>query len=120
LKNTLSVFDVTGHHPEKFYHGFVLGLIVSLEATHEVQSNKESGYGRYDVMLIPKDPTQLGLVLEFKAVSDSKVPLSEAADQALQQILDRHYAQHLRSRGIQKIRHLGLAFRNKDVMVSHA
>ncbi len=118
LQNTLSLFDVTGHQPEKFYHGFVLGMTVSLELTHEVQSNKESGFGRYDVMLIPKDPSQLGIVMEFKTVSDEKVVLSQAAEQALQQVIDRGYAQTLRSKGIERILQLGLAFHHKTVAVT--
>ena len=118
IQNSFSIFDVSGHHPEKFYHGFVLGMIISLEDRYDVQSNKESGYGRYDVMLIPKDPAQLGIVMEFKTVTDANLPLTEAADLALQQVLDRDYAQTLRSRGIQRILQLGLAFYRKDVAVS--
>ena len=53
--NNLSYFDVSGKEPEKVYHAFVLGMLISLSNTHEVKSNKESGYGRYDVMIIPKD-----------------------------------------------------------------
>ncbi len=117
LQDTFSIFDVTGLHPEKFYHGFVLGMMVSLQKTHEIQSNKESGYGRYDVMLIPKDPSKLGIVLEFKTVRDANIPLLEAAQEALQQIIDRNYTQTLRNKGIQQILQLGLAFRHKEVAV---
>ena len=53
--NNISYFDVSGKEPEKVYHAFVLGMLVSLSNTYEVKSNKESGYGRYDVMIIPKD-----------------------------------------------------------------
>lgn len=120
LQDTFSIFDVTGKHPEKFYHGFVLGLIVSLEATHDVQSNKESGYGRYDVMLIPKDRTQLGIVMEFKTVREANMSLTQAAEQALQQITERGYAQTLRSKGISEILQLGLAFYHKQVAVMSA
>jgi hypothetical protein len=67
LKESLSHFDVKGHHPEKFYHGFVLGLMVGLSETHIVESNKESGDGRYDVMIIPKDLTKLGLIAAIPA-----------------------------------------------------
>lgn len=116
LQNVISIFDASGgHYPERFYHGFVLGLVVSLEATHEVQSNRESGYGRYDVMLIPKD-SQLGIVMEFKTTTHAQ-NLSQAAEQALQQIIEKNYAQQLRSKGIQKILHLGLAFHHKEVAI---
>lgn len=117
LLQVCSVFDVTGHHPEKFYHGFVLGLMVSLSATHVVQSNQESGYGRYDVMLIPKDRTQLGIMMEFKTVRDNKMDLQQAAEQALQQIIDRRYAETLKNQGILRVLQLGLAFHDRDVQV---
>ncbi len=118
LEITFSLFDVTGRHPEKFYHGFVLGLIVSLQATHEVQSNKESGDGRYDVMLIPKDPTQLGIVMEFKTIRNAAQSLEEAAEEALQQIIDRRYAATLKSHGIVQVLQIGLAFYHKKVRIA--
>jgi Predicted AAA-ATPase/PD-(D/E)XK nuclease superfamily len=115
LIQTLSIFDATGREPEKFYHGFVLGMMVSLSDTHEVKSNHESGYGRYDVMLIPKDIEQLGIVIEFKTVRDEKIDLKSAAAEALQQIEHRAYATELKQRGLQRILKMGLAFRNKEV-----
>ncbi len=117
LESTLSLFDVTGRHPEKFYHGFVLGLMVALQETHEVQSNKEGGQGRYDVMLIPKDPSQLGIVLEFKT-ADSEKQLAGTAEQALQQIRDRDYAAMLHSKGVTHIMQMGLAFYHKKVLMA--
>lgn len=117
LLESASFFDVQGRHPEKFYHGFVLGLIVGLKNTHEVRSNRESGYGMYDVMLIPKDLTKLGLILEFKTVSDSRQDLTKTAEQALAQIKARDYATELRRCGIQKILSVGLAFYGKQVVV---
>lgn len=117
LLESFSFFDVKGTHPEIFYHGFVLGLVVSLGETHEVRSNKESGYGVYDVMLIPKDKDQLGLILEFKTVHDPEKELKFAATEALQQIKDRQYAAELQQRGIRKILSVGLAFRGKQVVV---
>lgn len=117
LDLSFSIFDVTGKHPERFYHGFILGLMVTLNDTYEVQSNKESGGGRYDVMLIPHDKTKLGLVLEFKTIRDDTIDLTQGAEQALQQIIDRRYADTLRAQGIQQILQVGLAFREKDVKV---
>jgi Predicted AAA-ATPase/PD-(D/E)XK nuclease superfamily len=115
LIQTISIFDATGREPEKFYHGFVLGMMVSLSDTHEVKSNHESGYGRYDVMLIPKDTEQLGVVIEFKTVRDEKIDLKSAATDALQQIEQRAYTAELNQRGIQHVLKMGLAFRNKEV-----
>jgi hypothetical protein len=117
LKESSSFFDVKGQHPEKFYHGFVLGLIVSLADTHTVQSNKESGDGRYDVMLIPKDTTQLGLILEFKVAEEGDA-LDETAEQALRQIGECGYETELRQKNIQRILKVGLAFRAKEVAIA--
>ena len=117
LIETLSIFDTSGREPEKFYHGFVLGMMVSLSETHEVKSNYESGYGRYDVMLIPKDREQLGIILEFKTVREKKTSLKQAARDALQQIIQRQYAAQLHQQGIHNILQIGLAFRGKQVFV---
>ncbi|MCL5436886.1 MAG: ATP-binding protein, partial [Candidatus Dependentiae bacterium] len=72
VEQALSIFDVTGKNPEKFYHGLVLGMLASLQATHEVISNRESGLGRYDVSIFPKDVHQLGIIMEFKVVKKKR------------------------------------------------
>lgn len=118
LKESTSHFDTQGRHPEKFYHGFVLGLMASLRDTHIIRSNKESGYGRYDVMLIPKDLQQLGLILEFK-VADDDVPLADEAQEALAQINARAYETEMKQSGVQRIVKIGLASRNKEVAMAH-
>jgi hypothetical protein len=114
LKESSSFFDAGGENPEKFYHGFVLGLIVGLADTHIVQSNKESGYGRYDVMIIPKDIQQLGLVLEFKVAKEG-MTLTQTAEEALAQIEARDYETELRQKGIEHVLKIGLGFRGKNV-----
>jgi hypothetical protein len=114
LLESASYFDVKGNEPERFYHGFVMGLIVGLAETHDVHSNKESGYGRYDVMIVPKDKTQLGIIIEFK-VADSEKELAAAADEALQQIAARHYAAQLQQEGVTRLLELGLSFYGKKV-----
>ena len=116
LLKVFSVFDTAEQHPEKFYHGFVLGLVVSLQETHRVQSNRESGFGRYDVMLIPKDKTQLGIVIEFKVARGNQT-LEESAKEALLQINQRGYVQQLQAEGITRILKLGIAFSGKRVAV---
>ena len=116
LLQTASVFDVSGHEPEKFYHGLVLGMIVGLSETHEVHSNRESGYGRYDVLLIPKDPQQWGIILEFKVATESDLNVS--AQDALAQIQRRDYATSLRQKGLENILQMGLAFKGKEVAVA--
>ena len=115
---TFSYFDTCGQESEKTYHAFVLGLLVSLDGTYEVKSNKESGYGRYDVMLIPKDTTKLGIVFEFKSVDqDDNETLDISADLALKQIEGKKYSQELMDRGVNKVFEVGIAFQGKDVLV---
>ena len=66
--SSVSVFDVPADESEKIYHGFVLGMLIGLSDRYEVKSNRESGLGRYDVMLIPKNPNDLGIIMEFKKI----------------------------------------------------
>jgi hypothetical protein len=115
-RQSLSVFDVKGPEPESFYHALVLGVFVSLQDTHEVRSNRESGYGRYDVMIIPKDPKKPGIIIEFKKI-DAPETLEKAAVVALQQIRDRRYATELRARGIEQVIELAIVFKGKEVLV---
>jgi len=115
---SLSYFDTGGQEPEQFYHAFVLGLLVGLRPEYEVKSNRESGYGRYDVMVIPRDLNQTGIIIEFKKVdADEGEDLKKAATRALQQIEAKEYQQELLDRGIHKIIKLGIVFRGKEVLV---
>ncbi len=116
LLESASHFDVKGTHPEKFYHGFVLGLMASLHKTHIIKSNHESGYGRYDVMIIPRDFTQRGVVMEFKNVEEND-DINTIAKSALQQVNDKNYETELRQAGITSILKMGLAFKGKTVAV---
>ncbi|SHH26170.1 AAA family ATPase [Clostridium grantii] len=116
--NSISYFDVGGYEGEKVYHAFILGLLVSLNDTHEVVSNRESGYGRYDVSIIPKDKTKLGLVIEFKKLDvDDTETLEETADSALKQIEEKQYCAEIVSRGINKIKELAIVFKGKEIYV---
>lgn len=122
---TFSFFD-TGRkaslrgQPERFYHGFILGLIVELEDRYQITSNRESGFGRYDVILEPKKPEDKAIIMEFKVqdTTDEK-NLSETAQAALQQIEERKYETVLTSKGIpsDKIRKYGFAFCGKKVFI---
>ena len=114
--NTMSYYDIPHDEPEKIYHAFILGLLVSLEATYEVKSNRESGFGRYDVCLIPKDSSELGIIMEFKKVKEEE-NLQLAAEDALNQIEKKQYSQELLKRGIKNILTLGLAFQGKQVFI---
>ncbi len=118
LLSSVSVFDVSPQEPEKIYHAFVLGMLLGLSPQYEVKSNRESGYGRYDVMLIPRNPNDLGVVLEFKKIGPfEQIDLEGAVASALKQIEDKRYAQELLDRGVSRILHLALAFQGKQVLI---
>ena len=123
--NTFSYFDTgkrpSGEEPERFYHGFVLGLIVDLQKRYVITSNRESGFGRYDVMLEPKNPQMDdAIILEFKVHDpDDEETLKDTVQEALEQIERKQYAAQLVSRGIPKehIRSYGFAFQGKHVLI---
>ena len=126
--NTFSSFD-SGKHtsekkaPENFYHGFVLGLMVDQTDNYIITSNRESGFGRYDIMLEPKDKqTQKypGIVIEFKVINPRKEnSLEETVEAALKQIEEKNYDAELIKRGVkaENIHHYGFAFKGKKVLI---
>jgi len=117
-RETLSTFDIRGDEPERFYHALVLGMFGSLSKTHDIRSNRESGYGRYDVMLIPKDRLKPRIIIEFKKVNiKRKETLKTAAQNALKQIEERDYETELRARGFKNSIKLGIAFKGKESLV---
>ncbi len=110
-------------HPERFYHGFVLGLMVELRGRYEITSNGESGLGRHDVMIVPKEKNQDAYVIEFKVANTRKrESLESAVSSALEQIEKRKYESALRARGFAKeqIKKYGFAFRGKEVLIGAA
>lgn len=126
--STFSYFD-TGKRPsldqpERFYHGFVLGLIVDLQERYIITSNRESGFGRYDVMLEPKKPKEDdAIILEFKVYDEEdEADLKATVQSALVQIEEKQYAAQLIARGIPKerIRSYGFAFEGKKVLIGDA
>jgi hypothetical protein len=115
-----SVFDVPFDESEKVYHAFVLGMLVGLKGKYDVKSNRESGFGRYDVMLFPKNTDDLGIIMEFKkAATGGKVNLESVAQSAIKQIEEKKYAVELLERGVQRILYLGFAFSGKNVLIKH-
>jgi len=117
--SNLSYFDVSGTEPERVYHAFVLGMLISLSEKYEVKSNKESGYGRYDVMLIPKDNSKIGIVLEFKKIDDFlKTTIDEGTIAALKQIEDMKYSQELIDRDVKNIIKLAIVFKGKEIKIT--
>lgn len=106
--------------PERFYHGFVLGLAVELADRYVITSNRESGFGRYDVMLEPRNETDPAVIMEFKVKdSQEETSLEDTADAALNQIERQQYESALRNRGIssERIRKYGFAFEGKEVLI---
>ena len=119
VEKSLSYFDVSGEEPERVYHSFILGMLVSLNRTHYVLSNRESGYGRYDVMVIPKDKSKIGIIIEFKrARKTNKKLVEELVNEAKKQIEDKKYEIELLNRGITKIKKLVIVFKGKEVFVN--
>jgi len=107
-----------GNEPEKVYHALVAGLLIWISNTHEVKSNRESGYGRYDIMIIPKDSAQTGYVIEFKSVDkDENETVENAIKAALAQIEAKQYETELVERGIKNIKKLAIVFSGKEVFV---
>ena len=125
---TFSYFDMSGKEdgsgaPERFYHGFVLGLIADQTDQYESCSNRESGFGRYDVMMIPRKPGNRrgpAIIMEFKVHNSKKEEtLEETVDHALDQIEAMNYDAQLFARGFERkeIRHYGFAFEGKKVLI---
>lgn len=125
-EDTFSTFDSgtrpSESRPERFWHGFVLGLLVGLkDYGYEVKSNRESGFGRYDVAIIPNTVHKNAYILEFKVREEkSEKSLRETGQTALKQIRDRDYDRDLQTRGFCKdqIVHYGFAFQGKKVLIA--
>lgn len=121
---SISYFDVADgpkeRTPENFYHGLVLGLIVSLRDRYRIVSNRESGRGRYDIAMYPLQENTDAFIMEFKVQDRKKeTDLEQTAKNALQQIVDKNYEADLLAAGVpeERIYKLGFAFAGKDVLV---
>ena len=122
--NLFSYFDTgnrpSGIEPERFYHGFVLGLLVDLQKEYIITSNRESGFGRYDIMLEPKDKKKTAFIIEFKVLNPRReTSLEQTLEAALKQIEEKQYEAELVARGFSEgqIRKYGFAFEGKNVLI---
>ena len=124
--HTFSSFDSGNHpseetQPERFYHGFVLGMVVNLADRYKVRSNRESGYGRYDVMIEPLDKTEKAFIFEFKVLDadDEEETLADTLANARRQIDEKNYEAELIAEGFapEQIRKYGFAFKGKECLI---
>lgn len=115
LVNTLSYYDTSGRDPEKVYQAFLLGLLAGM-SDFEVSSNREAGFGRYDIMLRPKNGKGQAIIMELKRLRP-KETVEKALASALQQIVDKQYAATLRSAGFTDILQMAITFDGKQVWI---
>ena len=111
---SISYYDVGKE--EKYYHNILLGMILSLQKEYDITSNRESGSGRYDIVLEPKDRNKTAFVLEFK-VGDNEEELEKLSIEAIEQIKEKEYASSMKFKGINDVLGVGIAFYKKKIRV---
>ena len=122
MLQTFSVHDIKGKQPEKFFHGFMLGLTAYVNSNHYIiDSNREAGLGRYDIILAPRNPNKLGIILEIKSIGEeaSKDALKTESENALEQIEAKQYE---KSHLLQQAGHclkIGIAFSGKELVITY-
>ncbi len=118
VEQMFSYMDVGKNTAENFYHAFVLGMLVGLKDTYYVNSNRESGLGRYDIMLEPKDKTANSFIMEFKILENTEEKtIEETIKNAKKQIKEKGYEKNLRERGFTNITKMVFAFNGKEVKI---
>ena len=116
VKEMFSYMDVGENTAENFYHAFVLGMLVGLKDSYYVNSNRESGIGRYDIMLEPKDKNGNSFIIEFKVYrEDREKTIDDTISNAKKQIEEKGYEVNLRERGFNNITKMVFAFKGKEV-----
>ncbi|KLO21170.1 AAA family ATPase [Marinitoga sp. 1155] len=118
VKESMSYYDVTEKEPERFYHGLILGMSVGLQKEYIIKSNREAGYGRADLILIPKEKTKPGIIIEFKKFkTDYDKNLKDSAERGMKQIEEKEYEKEIKSYGVEKVIKVAIAFDKKDVEI---
>lgn len=116
VRQMFSFMDVGENTAENFYHAFVLGMLVGLKGTYYVNSNRESGFCRYDIMLEPKDQNGNSFIIEFKVLDDMlETTIEQTIENAKKQIIEKRYEENLIERGFKNITKIVFAFKGKDV-----
>ena len=118
VRQMFSFMDVGSDTAENFYHAFILGMLVGLKDMYYVNSNRESGYGRYDIMLEPIDKKGNSFIIEFKVLeNDEEKTLEDTINNAIKQIEEKKYEENLRERGFTTITKMVFAFKGKEVKI---
>ena len=121
IVNTLSYFDTAGKNVEKVYQAFILGLLVNLSNEYEVSSNRESGFGRYDVCILPKEITKKAIIMELKTIDEFDEETKDSSlENALKQIEEKQYETQVCRRGYTDILKLGVVFDGKRCWIKEA
>ena len=119
VEEMFSYMDVGKNTAENFYHAFVLGMLVGLKDTYYVNSNRESGFGRYDIMLEPKDKNGNSFIMEFKVMENmEEKTIEDTIENAKKQIEEKRYEEKLKERGFTNITKMVYAFNGKEVKMS--
>ncbi len=119
VEEMFSYMDVGKNTAENFYHAFVLGMLVGLKDSYYVNSNRESGFGRYDIMLEPQDKSKNSFIIEFKVADEMSEPsLEQAVENGKKQIEEKDYENSLKARGFRNITKMVFAFKGKEFKIS--
>ena len=120
IRDVCSYYDFADKEPERIYHALVLGMMVQLQSDYKITSNRESGYGRYDIMLHPLKADLPAFVFEFKKFeADDEQSIQDTLDAAMTQMKENQYAATLQQEGFSNIHHIAIAFKGKEVKMRY-
>jgi CheY-like chemotaxis protein len=119
VKTILSYYDTIDDEPERVYQALLLGMLTTLENEYEIRSNRESGFGRYDIMLAPKEKDKIGIIIELKKIKDKESAEDVLAD-AMTQIEQSEYITELTDKNVKQILSIAIAMKGKKVMIKGA